>query len=318
MAVPALAPAHGSEDRRIPAPRVSVIVCTRNRGDSAVLTLETILANTHPQFELILVDQSSSSETSDAVARFSADPRFRYLPSETSGASRARNEGSAIATGAIHLFTDDDCSVPPNWIAQMEAVFERHQQVGVVFCNVDAAEHDVAKGFIPDYVRKDSIMVRTMREKCTARGIGAGIAMRRTVAELLGGFDQELGPGARFPGCEDRDLALRAILKGWWVFETHEVSVIHYGFRTWEEGKDLTKRDWVGIGAACAKPIKCGYWRAGIIAAYEVGVALQKPVMHIVRLRQPQGFQQIRYFARGFWRGLRAPVDATRVLFVSR
>lgn len=296
-------------------PRVSVIICTRNRGDSAVLTLETVLANSHPSFELILVDQSTSPETHRAVARFGDDPRFIYLPTTTRGLGRARNIGLAAARGEIVAFTDDDCSVPPNWLAVIEATFHRNPRIGVVFCNVKAGPFDASQGFIPAYERQDSKLVQSMWDKCAARGIGAGIAVRRAAAEALGGFDEELGAGGYFPSCEDGDMAVRAILKGWWVYETAEVAVIHYGFRTWQQGKDLTQRDWVGIGAAYAKPLKCGHWSAAILVGYELLVAIRKPLESLVRRGRPQGAGQAAYFVQGFIQGLRTPVDRQRILF---
>jgi glycosyltransferase involved in cell wall biosynthesis len=279
------------------------------------MALRTILANDHPSFELILVDQSFNGETSEAVATFSDDPRYHYVRSRTQGVSRARNEGAALARGALILFTDDDCSVPSDWIRSMETVFSRDEQIGVVYCNVEASEHDKTLGFIPDYVRTDSALIRTMREKCSARGIGAGIGIRASAMAALGGFDEGLGPGARFPACEDRDIALRAILSELWVFETHETFVVHHGFRTWREGKDLTRRDWVGIGAACAKPLKCGRWRALIVAGYEFSVALRKPVTRLLGFSAPVGFRQGMYFLQGFSQALRAPVDRRLIKF---
>jgi hypothetical protein len=48
-------------------PAITTIICTRNRGASAAETVQSILANDHPSFELIVVDQSTNSETADAL-----------------------------------------------------------------------------------------------------------------------------------------------------------------------------------------------------------------------------------------------------------
>lgn len=296
-------------------PRVSVVICTRNRGDSVVETLTTVLANIHDSFELILVDQSTDTITKDAIEPFIHDSHFRYLPTPSKGLGRARNLGMSEAKGALVAFTDDDCSVPDNWLLVVEAVFKRNPRVGVVFCNVKAAPYDTTEGFIPAYERHDSALVRSMWGKCRARGIGAGIAVRREAVLSFGGFDENLGAGGYFPSCEDGDMAVRAILKNWWVYETHEVAVLHYGFRTWQQGKDLSKRDWVGIGAAYAKPLKCGHLSVLIIIFYELFMALRKPLNDIFHLRRPTGFLQPLYFLQGFVEALGKPVDRKNILF---
>jgi len=106
--------------------------------------------------------------------------------------------------------------------------------------------------------------------KNQARGIGAGMAARRAEAVTLGGFDEMLGPGAPFPACEDGDLAVRALLAGFQVYETAKTSVTHFGFRTWAEGRELSRRDWLGIGAAYVKPLKCGRWAFVSVPAHEL------------------------------------------------
>lgn len=295
---------------------ISAVVCTRNRGSSVVATIETILANTYPHFEVILIDQSTNQETEQAIAPFRADARFHYIRSATKGLGRARNLGMAQAQSNVVAFTDDDCTVPTNWLERMAAAFADKPRVTVSFCNVEAAPHNNAEGFIPAYMRKDSKLVRNFWDKCRARGIGAGIAVRRQAALALGGFDEELGAGGHFPSCEDGDMAMRALARGQWVYETHEVAVLHYGFRTWNEGKELTRRDWIGIGAAYAKPLRCGHWGALVVVLYEsLVIGLLIPLSAILRLQKPQGLRRLLYFMQGFWQGWSTPVDCEKMLF---
>lgn len=297
-------------------PDVSVVICTRHRGARLLPTLESVLALDHPSFELIVVDQSSDRATADAVAPWCADGRLRYVPAAGRGLGRARNVGLAHARAAVVAFTDDDCTVPPDWLTVLADVFARHPRVAVAFCNVRPAPHDVSAGFIPHYLRHESRLVRSLWGKCTARGIGAGLAVRRDAVQALGGFDDFLGAGAHFPSCEDGDMAVRALLGGWQVFESAETAVTHDGFRTWAEGRDLTRRDWTGIGAAYAKPLRCGRWRVLPVVLYE-GVlrVAQELLAQAVRGRRPRGVRQFIYFWRGFAAGLRAPVACRHILF---
>lgn len=296
---------------------ISALICTRNRGPSLVETITSILANTHPNFELVIIDQSSNDETENAAKPFFGDNRLRYIRSTTVGKARALNLGLAETSGDVVAVTDDDCIVPQNWLETFARIFAEHPNVAVAFCNVEAAEHDASKGFVPDYVRESEKLVTTLREKCDARGIGAGLAIRRSMVLKIGGFDTALGPGGKFPDCEDGDVAVRALLAGYYIYETATVSVEHFGFRTWAEGRQLARRSFLGIGAAYSKPLKCGRWDFLIIPAHEFfRYALLPPILDILRLRRPYGLGRIIAFMQGFIGGLRTPVDKTTLRFV--
>jgi glycosyltransferase involved in cell wall biosynthesis len=302
-----------------PAGAVSAVVCTRNRGPRVAATVESVLANTGCDFELIVVDQSTDDRVAEAMARFLPDERVRYLRSDTVGVSRARNLGLAAARTAVVAFTDDDVTVPRDWLATTGRLFDEHERVVVAFYNVRAAPHDAAKGFIPAYLRPGTHVVTGVLAKCAAKGIGAGLSVRRQPVLDLGGFDGLLGPGARFPSCEDGDMALRALLAGWEVLETDAVTVTHDGFRTWEEGKALTKRDWYGIGAAYAKPIRAGKLATVVVVAYEgIWRAVLLPFAPLLRMKRPQGLRRGWYFWRGFARALTMPVDRRSLLFAEQ
>lgn len=295
---------------------INALVCTRNRGSSLTATVASILASTHQNLQLIVVDQSTNDDTAHAMAQFLGDPRVRYLRTDTTGLSRARNLGLAEASADIVAFTDDDCEVPPEWLAAMATVFDLDPDIAVAFCNVDPIPHDRHTGFIPVYQRSHSETIFSIGGKCAARGIGAGIAVRRESALALGGFDELLGAGAVFPSCEDGDMAVRALLRGYRVYETNAVAVRHAGFRTWAEGRELARRDWVGIGAAYSKPIKCGRWKFAVVPLYELcRYALWPPLADLLRGRKPRGAGRILAFFHGFWRGLQTPVNCQTLLF---
>ena len=296
--------------------RATVMICTRDRGASVAATLESVLANTYPNFEVLLVDQSVNQDTEDTIARFRQDPHFRYIRTATQGKARALNLGLAQAEGEIVVLTDDDCTVPPNWLDVLTAIFARYPQVAVAFCNVVPGPHDSAAGFIPAYARQDSKLVRAMWQKFNARGIGAGMAIRRDAILAMGGFDECLGPGSVFLSCDDRDIPVRALLKGLWVYETPEAAVVHDGFRTWEQGKELSRRNWYGLGAAYAKPVRCGYWSVIPVVLYEAfAMALHEPLSSLLHFKRPRGFKRVLYFWRGFIHGLGTSVDCERIVY---
>ena len=120
---------------------VSVIIPTFNRVDhlhQALTSLEGVKVPSGATCETIVVDNSSTDETRRMVEGFVANQphRFRYVAEPRQGRSFALNTGMKEASGDILAFTDDDCIVPKNWLSAMGLPFQRHPEVGVVFCSV--------------------------------------------------------------------------------------------------------------------------------------------------------------------------------------
>ena len=156
-----------------------------------------------------------------------------------------------------------------------------------------------------------------MHDARHVRGLGAGIAVRRNMIEEIGRFDPMLGPGSRFPSCDDRDIAIRALLARYHVYETSTIAVKHFGFRSWQQGPQLARRNFLGIGAAYSKFLKCGRIELMYIPAYEfIKYALWPPIRDLLHLRQPRGIVRITAFVKGFIEGLRTPLDKTTMMFV--
>ena len=87
----------------------------------------------------------------EALKPFGTDPRLRYVKSATIGKGDALNAGLRETKGSAIAITDDDCTVPPNWLETFASIFATHPKVAVAFCGVEAGEHDRTAGFIPDY-----------------------------------------------------------------------------------------------------------------------------------------------------------------------
>jgi GT2 family glycosyltransferase len=294
---------------------VSVVVCTCDRSISLLRTVHSLLSGTDAHFELIVIDQSEGRESERALAALS-DPRLRYVRSRARGKGAALNEGLRLARGEIVAFTDDDCEVPPEWPAGMARALDEQPTAAIVFCNVVAPPCDWKAGYIPTYERRRSKLLRSLLATCTGHGMGAGMAVRRQAVTGLGGFDEAFGPGARFGSGDDWDISHRMLLSGWHVYETAELSVLHHGFRTLAQGREHTRRDWIAIGAVCAKPMRAGHLSAVVVALWYFLVhALWPPLHDLLRLRRPTGRSRIAGFIQGSLQGLRTPVDRKTLLF---
>ena len=299
--------------------KVSALVCTRNRPAPVAHVVASLLADKSEPIELLVIDQSDGEETERALDVFASDPRFRYLRSKVRGKGAALNEGLKLAKQAIVVCTDDDCEVPPGWVTDMARVLESEPSAVVLFCNVVAVEHDATKGYVPTYTVPRNRLLRSISAICGGLGIGAGMAVRRDFALSVGGFDESFGPGARFPSADEWDLAMRALLSGKHVYETTELSLLHDGFRTFEEGRVHARRDWIALGAVCAKPLRAGYLSAAVVPVWLFGTrALLPPVMDALHFRRPRGVVRVTAFLRGFVEGFRTPVDAETLCFTRK
>jgi glycosyltransferase involved in cell wall biosynthesis len=298
---------------------VSAVVCTRNRPDSAACIVGCLLGDACESIELIVLDQSDGSETERILERHRGDARFRYQRSASRGKGVALNEALKFARGSIIVCTDDDCVVPPRWATDMARVLETQPSAVIAFCRVTAAPHDREAGYIPAFECDRTRLVRSIFGARAGLGLGAGMAVRRGFALSIGGFDESFGPGGRFPSADEWDLALRALLKGAYVFVTPELTVVHHGFRTFQQGRFHAQRDWLAVGALCAKLLRAGYFRAAALLFWLFFAhALWPPLLDIIRLRRPMGLTRIVAFGDGFAQGIATPVERSTLRFLPR
>jgi len=296
---------------------VSCVVCSRNRPAPLARVVASLLAGESEPCELIVVDQSDGDEAERALEPFMTDPRLRYHRSQRRGKGKALNEALALARGRILVCTDDDCSAPAGWISGMARALESQPEAAIAFCQVLPVPHDPAAGYVPSYHLRQSRTLRSIGEMCGGIGIGAGIAIRRDFVQSMGGFDEAFGPGGRFPSADEWDLVIRALLSGRHVYETADLSIIHDGFRTFEEGRAHARRDWLALGAVCAKPLRAGHFRAAVVPVWLFSAeAVWPPVADVLALRKPRGIGRIVAFVEGFAQGLRSRVERKTLRFL--
>jgi hypothetical protein len=114
---------------------VSVIIPTFNRPNYLPLAVESVLAQTYPQIELIIVDDGSlheGAETKKALSPYLCTPHVTYVYHENRGIGATVNRGLAMAAGEYIQRLDDDDRLLPEKIAQSVKVFSANPSVGLV------------------------------------------------------------------------------------------------------------------------------------------------------------------------------------------
>jgi GT2 family glycosyltransferase len=297
---------------------VTAVVCTRHRAQDVARAAQSILGCGDALQSLIVVDQSADDSTQLALEPLMHDARLRYVRTDVVGKPAALNLALQLSTTDIVCLTDDDCEVPPDWLTVMAAAMRAYPRIAIAFCIVDAGPYDPRAGFVPAYHRTGNELIRTVGRRCNAHALGAGMAVNRQILLSLGGFDEMLGPGAPFQDCDDADIAFRVLLGGYSIYETDQARVVHHGFRTWEQGRGLAERNYFGIGAMCAKLLRCTPGRFGLATLHFWGNTYWLPIRDLLHLRKPQGIVRITAFMRGFARGWRTPIDRQRLVFTKR
>src|SRR5512140_1996909 len=122
---------------------VSVVIPSYNRAYCIATTVDSVLAQTHKQLEILIVDDGSSDGTRDLIAeRYRGEPRVRYIHQSNAGVSAARNHGLRLATGQfLALLDSDDIWLPWKVEAQLRCL-EALPTAGMIWTDMDAIGPD--------------------------------------------------------------------------------------------------------------------------------------------------------------------------------
>ncbi len=116
-------------DSGMKRPFISVIVATRNRPGLLARLLASLQALQYPYWEVVIVDDGSVDHTrlvAERYGRAGLPLTYLYQPWRKMGA--ARNLAMSRARGEIIAFTDDDCTVDPQWLHAVASTFDRHPE----------------------------------------------------------------------------------------------------------------------------------------------------------------------------------------------
>ena len=218
-------------------------------GRSALLDdcLASIAACDPPPAELLVVDQSGSEEVRRVVERFS-EAGARCLHSSPRGKARASNLALEEARNEIVLFTDDDCTVEPSWVAACIDALERDPPA-LVTGRVLAPD---GAGHVPSTI--DDLEPRTYAGTPRVDALYWGnMAGRRSALAALGGFDARLALAAA-----DNDLCWRWLRAGGRIRFEPGMVVLHHDWRGPDELDAVYARYARGQGALYGKHLRRG------------------------------------------------------------
>ncbi len=185
---------------------VSVVVRSFNRLPSLCRLLEVLLDQRYPDFEIVVVDQSTWTppDAGDRLRDLARDPRLRVLRHPPLGGARARNVGVRAARGEILLFIDDDDRpVGRDWITTHAAFYADPLCLGVTGRQMNHERDDPSPwyarralsrcmGFMP-LLRLPTTYVRHDRRVAPVGAVhGTNGSLRRDAVARFGGWDEDV------------------------------------------------------------------------------------------------------------------------------
>jgi len=199
------------------APSVSIVLATYNRREWLRLAMDSVLDQTYPNTELLVMDDGSTDGTTDLLeeyARSHPPERFRFSRHENMGQARTLNRGYGMARGEVLGYLSDDDLLARGAVARLVAEFRADPDAVAVYPGYRMIDQD---GEIVDTVRPiEYSPLEAFRLHDTI--IGPGGLVRREVLEATGGWD----PDWRWMG--DLILWMRVGLAGKVIRVDHPVA----------------------------------------------------------------------------------------------
>jgi glycosyltransferase involved in cell wall biosynthesis len=209
---------------------VTVVVCTRGRPQLLEECLRALTAQSHPEFDVLVVDNAPSNAVQEVCARWSA----KWVPAPVPGLTVARNIGARAAQGDIIAYIDDDAIAEPGWLEALVEDFNdpvvaavsgrvRYMKAMGESRAMSACEAPGTRA--RPWGSFDSGTPDWFTLACFGGvGDGGNMCFRRALLVSTGGFDERIGRGRRLDSGDEHVVFASLIASGYRV--THNPAAI--------------------------------------------------------------------------------------------
>ncbi len=192
--------------------KFSIVIPTYNRRDRLETCLNSIADINYDKdrFEVIVIDDGGVQNLQTLIDGLQNRFQIVLLTQENTGPATARNNGVKIAKGEYIAFTDDDCTVAPDWLMALDRWFDKDPDCAVAGIALNGLEENVfstASQLLIDYLCE----YYNSKDAEHSFGTSNNLAFPRKLLLEIGGFDQSFPLSA----AEDRELIDR------WCFNNH-------------------------------------------------------------------------------------------------
>ncbi|MEY4483123.1 MAG: hypothetical protein RL693_575, partial [Verrucomicrobiota bacterium] len=169
-----------------PAPRFSVIVCTRNGASTLRSCLEALGRQTYPHHEVLLIDDGSTDSTPEIARSFDF---VRYHRQDHAGLSAARNHGMKLAAGDLLAYTDDDCIPDEDWLLYLSSAFDAPEWVAAGGPNIPPPPRNETEACVAAAPGAPSHVL--INDEEAEHLPGCNLVIRKDALMAIGGFREE-------------------------------------------------------------------------------------------------------------------------------
>ncbi|WP_211588703.1 glycosyltransferase family 2 protein [Allorhizocola rhizosphaerae] len=194
----------------------SVVICayTLERWDDLRAAVASVVAQLSPADECLVVIDHNEELLAEASHAFGGPDGVHVMSNaDKRGLSGARNTGVAASRGELVAFLDDDATAGPGWLDGLRSALSEVDMVGAGSAVVPRWPGGARPAWFPpefDWVVGCTYLGMPAHAADVRNVIGAGMAFRREVFELVGGFSTDVGRVGAIPtGCEETELCIR-------------------------------------------------------------------------------------------------------------
>jgi glycosyltransferase involved in cell wall biosynthesis len=176
-------------------PYVSVIIPNYNYARYLPQALDSVLAQTYPHLEIMVVDDGSTDESQALLRNYGE--QIRWFQHHRQGVSAARNRGVKESSGELVAFLDADDVWLPTKLERQVQKFLEDRDLGLVHCGWEAIDKtgvplDSHLDGLEGWVAKELLLLR----RPAVLVVGSGAVVPRNTFEEIGGFDARLSTSA--------------------------------------------------------------------------------------------------------------------------
>jgi GT2 family glycosyltransferase len=241
-------------DLPMPGP-VTVAVCTRDRPEDLRRCLEAFMQLPDDGQEYLVIDNCPSTNETQQIVYAYGD-RVRYVREERPGLDVARNRALREARYEIVAFNDDDAVPDPGWLRALVRNFRDPSALCVTGLTMPLELETEAQEWFERYSpfnrgfkRKVFDWEKINPVTAVKVGVGANMALRRSVIDLVGPFDEALDSGTPTRSGGDVEMFTRIIRKGYRITYDPAALSWHRHRREWKDLRNTLYGYGVGVYA---------------------------------------------------------------------
>jgi glycosyltransferase involved in cell wall biosynthesis len=166
-------------------PVVSIVTPSYNQGHFLRRTIESVLNQTYPSIEYIVIDGGSTDESLDILKSYGS--RVRWVSEPDAGQTNAINKGFAECSGEIRAYLNSDDTLERNAAEKVVQFFEGRPEIGLVYGSANYI--DTQDRIVGKYATAQYSFDRLVHDCCICQ---PAAFWRASVAERVGNFDESL------------------------------------------------------------------------------------------------------------------------------